>query len=84
MTKKKEKKVEENPKRINLFQSSYHFYRNSIKQILLKGKVNGFRFVKNEKDWNGFISIPPTEIEKAKKVLADYKTKNPDEVSMWW
>ncbi len=86
LVKKKEQKVIESPKMVNLFKTSYHYYRNFVKEILKDAKVNGFRFVKDGKmgGWKGFISIPSTETEKAKKVLAEFKTKNPDTIDLWW
>lgn len=67
MTKKKEKKVEENSKRINLFQTSYHFYRNFIRKILANGKVTGFSFLKNEKIGRVLLHFPQLRLKGLKK-----------------
>jgi hypothetical protein len=90
MTKKKnEKKVAaiEAPKKIemiNIFKTTYHRYRHWIRFILTEGKINKFRFVKDEVGYTGNIAINKPEVEAAKKVLADYKTKNKNTVEMWW
>ena len=87
MDKKKENVVAETTgkiERINLFKTTYHYFRNWIKYILIDGKVNGFRFVKDEIGWTGNLSVPKSETEKAKTVLKDYKVNNPDTVDLWW
>ena len=88
MTKKKnEKKVAlVAPKKIemiNIFKTTYNYYRHWVKVILADGGLIKFRFVKDEGSYNGKIAVAKPEVDKAKKVLADYKTKNPDTVEMW-
>ena len=91
MTKKKnEKKVPEvvaAPKKIemiNIFKTTYHRYRHWVRFILTEGKINKFRFIKDEVGYTGNIAINKPEVEAAKKVLADYKTQNKDSIDMWW
>jgi len=69
---------------VEIFRTNYHRYRHHIRFILLEGKVNGFRFVKDEIGWTGRIAVDKPEVAKAKLVLADYKTNNPEIVDMWW
>ncbi len=69
---------------VNVFKTSYHYYRNWVKEILTDGKVNDFKFVKDKKGWKGSISVPKKDEETIKKVLSDYKAKNPEIVPLWW
>ena len=69
---------------VSVFNTTYHRYRHWVRFILTEGKINKFRFVKDEVGYTGKLAVEKTEVEKAKKVLADYKTKNPDTVEMWW
>ena len=68
---------------VNLFKTTYHYYRNWVKHIL-QGKVIGFKFIKDKIGWEGSISVPKSEINKAKSVLQEYKSKNPEAKEMWW
>lgn len=69
---------------VNVFKTSYHYYRNWVKQILSDGNIKGFRFIKDDVGWMGNISVPKTNQNETKNVLSDYKTKNPEVVEMWW
>ena len=69
---------------VNIFKTCYHYYRNWIREILTTGKVDKFRFVKDEIGYTGEIAVNKPEVEKAKKVLKEYKAKNPNTVDMWW
>ncbi len=89
MTKKKSEKqvaivAPKKTEWVNVFKTTYHRYRHWIRFILTEGKVNKFRFVKDEIGYTGKLSVDKPEIDKAKKVLADYKTKNTGSVDMWW
>jgi hypothetical protein len=44
---------------------------------LAEGGISKFRFVKDAESYNGKIAVAAGEVEKAKKVLADYKAKHP-------
>ena len=68
---------------VNVFTTSYYFWRNWIKAVLIEGKIKKYRFVKDEVGYTGNIAIDKPEVDAAKKVLATYKTKNPDKVEMW-
>ena len=86
--KKNEKKVAvvAAPKKIemiNIFKTTYGYWRYWVKNILADGGVNKFRFVKDEGSYNGKIAVQKNEVDTAKKVLADFKNKNPDTVEMW-
>ncbi len=84
---KKKAAVESSPAKkemINLFKTTYHRYRHWLRNILIEGKVNEFSFKKDEVGYTGVLLVDKSEADKAKKVLADYKTKNPDTVDMWW
>lgn len=69
---------------VKLFKTSYHYYRNWIKAILIEGDVKNFRFLKSKIGWSGVIIVSKTEVEKAKITLNDYKIKNVDVVKLWW
>ncbi len=87
MSSSKKKVVEPAPTKktmVNIFTTTYHRYRHWVRFILTEGKINSFRFVKDEIGYTGKLSIEKTEVDNAKKVLADYKIKNPDTVDMWW
>ena len=87
MSSSKKKVVEVTPTKkemVNLFKTTYHRYRHWIRHILTEGKVNGFRFVKDEIGYTGKIAVNKPEVEKAKKVLAEYKVKNSNSLDMWW
>ena len=90
MSKKKEQKAApqaETPTKaewVNVFKTTYYFWRFWVKQILIEGKTKKYRFVKDEVGYTGKIAIDKPEVEAAKKVLADYQTKQPDTTEMWW
>ena len=86
--KKNEKKVAETaPKKVewvNVLKTTYYYWRFWVKQILINGKIKKYRFIKDAVGYSGNIAVQKTEIENAKKVLAEYKIKNPDTVDMFW
>jgi hypothetical protein len=87
MSSSKKKVVELVPTKktmVNLFKTNYHYYRHWVKYILSEGKIKAFRFVKDEVGWTGKIAIDKPEVDTAKKVLSDYKVKNPNTTNMWW
>lgn len=90
MTNKKNKKkvaAVAAPKKIemiNIFKTTYGYWRYWVKNILADGAISKYRFVKDEGSYNGRIAVSKPDVDKAKKILADYKTKNPDTVEMWW
>ena len=67
---------------VNLFKTSYFYWRHWIKNDL-KGKVKA-RFAKDEIGYSGHIAVQKPDVDKAKKILAEYKTKNPDVKDLWW
>jgi hypothetical protein len=86
-TKTASKAVKEAPKKTewnNIYKTTYYFWRFWLKDLLIKGKIKKYRFVKDEVGYTGHIAIDKPEVEAAHKVLADYKTKNPDIKDMWW
>jgi|GEM_PF-2796125 len=68
---------------VNIFSTTYGYYRYWVKNILAEGGISKFRFVKEADTYNGKISVAKPEVEKAKKVLGEYQKKNPDTVTMW-
>ena len=72
------------PDWVKIFQTTYYWYRHWIRALLKNGKIKKFRFVKDEVGYTGNIAVDKPEVEKAKKVLQDYKEKNPDVKEMWW
>ncbi len=73
----------EKPELVNIFSTTYGYWRYFIKNILAEGGIVKFRFVKDEGSYNGKMAVAKAEAEKAKKVLAGYKAKHPDEKEMW-
>ena len=78
-----EKPKSEKPEMVMIFSTTYGYYRHWVKNILAEGGISKFRFVKDAGSYNGKLAVAKAEVEKAKKVLADYKTKHPDEKEMW-
>ena len=68
---------------VNIFSTTYGYYRYWVKNILADGGISKFRFVKDTDSYNGKIAVAKPEVEKAKKVLAEFQKKNPDTVTMW-
>jgi hypothetical protein len=68
---------------VNIFSTTYGYYRYWIREILAEGGISKFRFVKDADSYNGKIAVAKSDIDKAKKVLGDYQKKNPDTVAMW-
>ncbi len=68
---------------VNIFSTTYGYYRYWVKNILAEGSISKFRFVKDADSYNGKIAVAKPEVEKAKKVLAEFQKKNPDTVTMW-
>ena len=68
---------------VNIFSTTYGYYRYWIKEILAEGGISKFRFVKDPDSYNGKIAVAKTDVDKTKKVLAEYQKKNPDTVTMW-
>ena len=88
MSKANEKKgVVNTPQRremVSIFKTTYYYLRYWIKAVLVEGKISKYRFLKDEIGYTGHIAIDKPEVEKAKKVLSDFKKKNSDTVEMWW
>ena len=76
-------KVPEKIEMISIFKTTYGYWRHWVKNILKDGGIIKFRFVKDAESYNGKIAVAKTEVEKARKVLAEYKSKHIDEVEMW-
>jgi hypothetical protein len=70
--------------RVKLVGISYHYFRSWIKQTLRSGGVQTAKFVKNEADWNGYISIPANDKDAALKILEQYRVDNPETKELWW
>jgi hypothetical protein len=84
---KKKKAVESSPAKkemISLYKTTYHRYRHWLRTTLIEGKVNKFSFKKDKAAYTGVLLVEKSEVEKAKKVLSEYKAKNPDTIDMWW
>lgn len=82
--KEKETAKSSTPNWVKIFQTSYFRYRHWIRNLLIEGKIKKFRFVKDEVGYTGSITVDKPEVDKAKKVLQNYKDKNPDVKDMWW
>lgn len=82
---KKESKDNSNekPEWVNIYSTTYGYWRYWVKYILGEGGITKFRFVKDKGSYNGKIAVSKAEIDKTEKVLADYKAKHPDEKEMW-
>ena len=70
--------------RVKLVGISYHYFRSWIKHTLRSGGVQTAKFIKNEADWNGYISIPANDKEAALKILDKYRVENPETKELWW
>ncbi len=68
---------------VNIFSTNYGYYRYFVREILQTGGILKFRFVKNKENYSGQLAIAKTEVDKAKKVLAEYQKKNPEVKAMW-
>lgn len=68
---------------VEIYSTTYGYYRYWVREILAEGGISKFRFVKDADTYNGKIAIVKTDVDKAKKVLADYQKKNPDIKTMW-
>ena len=68
---------------VNIFSTTYGYYRYWVKNILAEGGISKFRFVKDADSYNGKIAIAKTDVDKAKKALAEYQKKNADTKTMW-
>jgi hypothetical protein len=68
---------------VHLAKTSYHFWRNWVKDILHNGKITSAKFVKENVGYDGAISVSSAEFSKAKAVLEKYKKDNADTVDMW-
>lgn len=68
---------------VSIFTTTYGYWRYWVKNILAEGGISKFRFIKDPDSYNGKIAIAKGEVEKAKKILADYEKKNADTVTMW-
>lgn len=68
---------------VNIFSTTYGYYRYWCKNILAEGGIAKFRFVKDAESYNGKIAVAKSEVDKAKRVLAEYQKKNPGTVTMW-
>ena len=82
-TEKKSKAGNGQIEMVNIFSTTYGYWRYWIRQILGEGGITKFRFIKDTDSYNGKIAVAKTDADKAKKVLADYQKKNPDTKTMW-
>jgi hypothetical protein len=87
MASSKKKAVESSPVKkemVSLYKTTYHRYRHWVRNILVEGKINKFSFKKDKVGYTGILQVEKIEADKAKKVLTEYKGKNPDTIDMWW
>jgi hypothetical protein len=70
--------------RVTLVGTSYHYFRNWLKNTLRSGEIHTAKFIKNEADWNGCISIPESDKDAALKILEQYRFENPETKELWW
>jgi len=84
MNKKTITEVTATTEMVQLFKTTYHYYRNWVRGILQQGKITNIKFLKEKIGWKGIISVPKSQLEKAKQVLNEYKKKHPDAKELWW
>jgi len=60
---------------VNIFSTTYGYYRYWIKEILAAGGISKFRFVKDADTYNGKISVASTDIDKARRFWLNIKRK---------
>ena len=70
--------------RVKLVGSSYHYYRNFLKELLRSKEIQSGKFIKDPTGWKGYISIPADVKEQALECLNQYQTENPDIKPLWW
>jgi len=68
---------------VNIFSTTYGYYRYWVKNILAEGGVIKFRFVKDKESYNGKIAVAKLEVQKAKAALLQFQKSNPETVTMW-
>jgi hypothetical protein len=82
-TVKPDKAEKPKPEMVITASTTYGYWRYWVKNILNEGGIAKFKFIKDEGSYNGKVAVAAGEVDKAKKVLADYKSKHPDEKEMW-
>lgn len=83
-TSKKNNSKPAEDKRVKLADSSYHYFRHFIKDLLKTNEVKSARFKKNDEGWHGQISVLASEKESANMALTQYKSDNPEIKDLWW
>lgn len=76
--------VKTDSERVKLVGTSYHYFRNWLKNTLRSGEIHTAKFIKNDADWNGYISIPSNDKEAALKIFDKYRVENPETKDLWW
>jgi len=71
-------------KRVKFVGTSYHYFRNWLKQLFRENGIQSAKFIKNVEGWLGHISILESDKEPAIQVLNKYQVDNPDTKSLWW
>jgi len=71
-------------KRVKFVGTSYHYFRNWLKQLFRENGIQSAKFIKNAEGWLGHISILDSDKEPAIQVLNKYQVDNPDTKSLWW
>lgn len=76
--KNKRKKKPSKSEVVKLVGTSYHYFRGWLKNHLSEAGIKGFRFIKDDVGWQGYISIPSDSFEAAMKALQEFKNNQPE------
>jgi len=71
-------------KRLKFVGTSYHYFRNWLKQLFRENGIMSAKFIKNSEGWLGHISILESDKDPAIEVLNKYQLDNPDTKALWW
>lgn len=81
-TKKVAPVVENSLEVVEVATTTYHYWRNWVKDIARDGSVISAKFVKGE-GYNGTITVVKSEVSKLKEVFTKYQKENPGIIAMW-
>jgi hypothetical protein len=76
--KDKKKKNSLKSETVKLVETSYHYFRGWLRGHLKESAIKGFRFVKDDIGWQGFISIPEESYDAGMKALKEFKDGQPE------
>ncbi|MFA6150549.1 MAG: hypothetical protein WC716_04445 [Chitinophagaceae bacterium] len=72
------------PSKNIIYKTTYHYWRNWIRKILIDGNIKSYKFYKDKIGYSGEISVDSKDVDFAKKLFADYIKQHPEIKEMWW